>query len=350
MSAFDSISTDGDDPLPPPPLPFDDDAFAGEPQPFDLPPPPDFSSSPTADPLGYGVGDDYGFNGSSVANVADYGASPFEPESPEGNGGGVKALDEGLFSSDVAVVREDGAAFREWRRQNAIYLEEKENREKEMRNQILQEAEEFKRAFYEKRKLNIETSKNQNREREKLYLAHQEKFHKEADRQYWKAIAELIPREVPNIEKRRGKKDPDSKPSVVFIQGPKPGKPTDLTRMGQVLVKLKQNAPSHMLPPPPPAKDGKDDESAKDGKEAKQDAEKNTGEGKAAEIVKDSSTTSDQEAVVAGDKTASPAKNGANDVAEAAENGAIHGVGDESEAATSVDGEQPAETEQATSV
>ncbi|KAB2634735.1 clathrin light chain 1-like [Pyrus ussuriensis x Pyrus communis] len=146
--------------------------------------------------------------------------------------------------------------------------QEKENREGEMRNQIIEEAEEFKRAFYEKRKLSCETNKAHNREREKLYLANQEKFHKKADKHYWKAIAELIPREVPNIEKKRGKKDPNKKPSIVVIQGPKPGKPTDLSRMRQIFLKLIQNPPPHMMPPPP-AKDVKDAKGGKDGKDTK---------------------------------------------------------------------------------
>lgn len=55
-----------------------------------------------------------------------------------------------------------------WCSQNAILLEEKEKREKEMRNQIIIEAEEYIQAFYEKRKLNVETSKADNREREKV--------------------------------------------------------------------------------------------------------------------------------------------------------------------------------------
>lgn len=54
--------------------------------------------------------------------------------------------------------------------QNAIQLEAKEKREKEMRNQLVEEAEEYKRAFYEKRKLNIETNKTSNREREKVWF------------------------------------------------------------------------------------------------------------------------------------------------------------------------------------
>ena len=47
-------------------------------------------------------------------------------------------------------------------------MEEKEKKEKEMRNQIILEAEEYKQAFYEKRKVNVETGKNHNREREKV--------------------------------------------------------------------------------------------------------------------------------------------------------------------------------------
>ncbi|EPS73078.1 hypothetical protein M569_01679, partial [Genlisea aurea] len=181
--------------------------------------------------------------------------------------------DEGIFSSgggggggpllpDPIDMREEGASFREWRRKNAIYLEEKEKKEKELRNQIIDEAEAYKRQFYEKRKQNCDTQKAQNREREKLYLAQQEKFHKEADQHYWKAIAEIIPREVPNIEKRRGSRKEDDrkqKPSVVVVQGPKPGKPTDLSRMRQMILKLKTNPPPHMMPPPPPPPaDGKD--------------------------------------------------------------------------------------------
>lgn len=88
-----------------------------------------------------------------------------------------------------------------------------------------------------------------------MFLANQEKFHAEANKSYWKSIAELIPNEVPTIEKKRGKKDQEKKPSIVVIQGPKPGKPTDLSRMRQILVKLKHNTPDHLkhAPPPPPA-------------------------------------------------------------------------------------------------
>ncbi|XP_022747392.1 clathrin light chain 2-like [Durio zibethinus] len=147
---------------------------------------------------------------------------------------------------------EEGVALREWRRENAIRLEEKEKREKELLSQILDEADQYKVEFYKKREVTCENNKADNREREKIFVANQEKFHSEADKHYWKAIAELIPNEVPAIEKK-GKKDKEKKPSIAVVQGPKPGKPADLSRMRQILLKLKHNTPSHLKHTPPPA-------------------------------------------------------------------------------------------------
>uniref|UniRef100_A0A2P2K7K7 Clathrin light chain n=1 Tax=Rhizophora mucronata TaxID=61149 RepID=A0A2P2K7K7_RHIMU len=219
----------------------------------------------------------FGF-GSSPADIdpnPSFSQSPYSTiRVDNGNGNGYAGVDDGVFSSDGPVLPpptemapEEGFALREWRRQNAIQLEEKEKREKEMRKQIIEEAEAYTQAFYEKRKVNVETNKAINREKETLFVANQEKFHKEADKQYWKAIAELIPNEVPNIEKKRGKKDQEKKPSITVVQGPKPGKPTDLSRMRHILVKLKHAPPPHMKPPAP-SKDAKDGKEAKDTKSA----------------------------------------------------------------------------------
>ncbi|KAL7146805.1 hypothetical protein ABFS83_06G067100 [Erythranthe nasuta] len=155
---------------------------------------------------------------------------------------------------------EEGYALREWRRQNAIRIEEKEKREKELLSQILVEADEYKVEYHRKSQITCETNIAANREREKVFVAGHEKFHAEADKDYWKSIADLIPKEVPVLEKRKGKKDQEKKASVVVVQGPKPGKPTDLARMRNVLIRLKSNTPPHLkFSPPPAAPDAKAD-------------------------------------------------------------------------------------------
>lgn len=232
------------------PFDDDDDAFVGgyTPPPYSDFADPDSVKESVPDSPAFGFGADvfashpapvapiYGFesNGDPMANV-------------------VFVESDGPVLPPPSEMEEEGFALREWRRQNAILLEQKEKREKEILSQIIEEANEYKTAFHEKRKIKCQNNITNNREKEKLFMANHEKFHKEADKNYWKTIAELVPNEVPAIERKRGKKDQEKKPSVVVNQGPKPGKPTDLARMRQILVKLKHNTPTHLKLTPPPA-------------------------------------------------------------------------------------------------
>eukprot|EP01018_Ginkgo_biloba_P030686 Gb_32674 [translate_table: standard] len=199
--------------------------------------------------------------GFDSAHQVDFGGDYSPPSELNGKGFDVNGLygmpqlgsDGPILPSPEEMQPEEGFLLREWRRQNAIRLEEKERGEKERLHEIMDEAEAFREEFYNKRKIHCETNKKNNREKEKVYLANQEKFHANADKQYWKAVAELIPHELPSIETKRGGKDKDKrKPTIVVNQGPKPGKPTDLSRMRQILIKLKHNPPPHMKAPPPP--------------------------------------------------------------------------------------------------
>ncbi|KAK5771424.1 Clathrin light chain 2 -like protein [Gossypium arboreum] len=205
-----------------------------------------------------GTGDDV-FSSQSIPETPPIyssggGNSAFSSEqNGKGLNGEFGGSDGPILPPPAEMGPEEGSALREWRRQNVIRLEEKEKKEKETLEQIIKEAEEYKVEFYRKISIAVENKKASNRDKEKQCLENREKFHAGAEKNYWKAIAELIPHEVPTIEKR-GKKDKEKKPSIIVIQGPKPGKPTDLSRMRQILVKLKHSPPPHLKPqmPPPP--------------------------------------------------------------------------------------------------
>ncbi|KAI9156153.1 hypothetical protein LWI28_001356 [Acer negundo] len=133
---------------------------------------------------------------------------------------------ESSFGDDTAdhvFLSQSDGPITEWTRENAIRLEEKEKKEREMSSQTIDQAHEYKDEFYRKRVVTCHSNKLTSREREL-------------------AIAELLPNEV--------NKDQEKKPSIVVIQGPKPGTPTDLSRMLQLLLKLKHNAPNHLNPAP----------------------------------------------------------------------------------------------------
>ncbi|KAK9126144.1 hypothetical protein Scep_014990 [Stephania cephalantha] len=260
-------------------------------------------------------------------NAAGHGGHHFS--SPgfglEANG---NAFDDSFGGSDGPILppptemqAEEGFALREWRRLNAIRLEEKEKREKELLNQIIDEADEYKIDFHQRRKSNVETNKNNNKEKEKEEIVCARIDGKENPRKNFrdgrreltslsnvrddarreqKAADEskkMEGEQARGVERKKMKKiskmglqierlvnsrahtkrsasDREEKgkersreEAIDFCDTrTKAGKPTDLLRMRQILLKLKHETPPHMkLSPAPaqePAKDAKASSSA----------------------------------------------------------------------------------------
>ncbi|KAK1271411.1 Clathrin light chain 2 [Acorus gramineus] len=189
MSGFDAFGSDGEDHPAAATRPFDDDGYLGyDPrlpsQRFDaftsfagdadsVKDSADDVASPVHTPAHDGGGDD-SFPPPST-EIPIYGSDPqgYVPFSPESNGknfDGVFAApsDGPILPPPAEMEPDEGFVLREWRRQNAIQLEEKERREKELVMQIREEAEEYKIDFFRRRMINCETNRTNNREKEKV--------------------------------------------------------------------------------------------------------------------------------------------------------------------------------------
>ncbi|KAB1215378.1 Clathrin light chain 2 [Morella rubra] len=167
-------------------LPFDDDSYLGDDpgvssQRFDSFTATHFADSDSIkDPIFH----DDNINDNSFSAADDVFMSQPLPEiyseaNGKGLGGAFGGPDNPISPPPAEMEPEEGFALREWRRQNAIRLEEKERNEKEVLNQIIDEADEYKVDFHMRRKITCENNKATNKEKEKLFLANQEKFHAE---------------------------------------------------------------------------------------------------------------------------------------------------------------------------
>uniref|UniRef100_A0A2P2J8R8 Uncharacterized protein MANES_07G128200 n=1 Tax=Rhizophora mucronata TaxID=61149 RepID=A0A2P2J8R8_RHIMU len=101
-----------------------------------------------------------------------YGAgSEFASEDDrKGFDGDLGGSDRPILSPPSEMGAEEGVALREWRRLNAMRLEEKEKIEKDLLRQIVEEADEYKVEFQRKREIACEKNKATNREKEKARM------------------------------------------------------------------------------------------------------------------------------------------------------------------------------------
>lgn len=265
---------------------FDD--FKGASHGYDHPPP--IYENDEIGSSGPGMPGMYGFGSESPSDFPqrDYPAPEFTPEysSNPAEGSFNKELDEDLFGGDSGgpmlpppeEMQEEGQLLRQWKRENMLRLQEKERLEKEKLQQIIDDADDYKDKHRAKRDTNREAQMKANRDKELAYHADQEHFHKTAGKQYWKAVAELVPKELPASLEPKGrqlKEKKEKKSTFVALPGPKPGKPTDMGRFRQVLLKLKHTPPAHMIPPPPPppkpeVKEGAKPDAGKEGEKGKE--------------------------------------------------------------------------------
>ncbi|GBG59529.1 hypothetical protein CBR_g38553 [Chara braunii] len=142
----------------------------------------------------------------------------------------------------------------EWRRKRAAELEEKAEQERERKVDIIEAAGSLRSNMAAQREKAMEAARQNNREKESVFLSGLEaSMYTNPGGNYWATVAGMIdfdskPEEkVPTktatksgADKAADKKKSGGAASVV-VNKPKPGKATDLTRMRQLLLKLKHN-------------------------------------------------------------------------------------------------------------
>eukprot|EP00245_Coleochaete_scutata_P015059 TRINITY_DN6574_c0_g1_i1.p1 TRINITY_DN6574_c0_g1~~TRINITY_DN6574_c0_g1_i1.p1 ORF type:complete len:203 (+),score=61.36 TRINITY_DN6574_c0_g1_i1:204-812(+) len=147
-----------------------------------------------------------------------------------------------------AMPTEESILLREWRRKRGLELEEKARISREQHQKILEQAEYEKEIFYNQRQKQVAGAKTNNREKEKVFMAHLEALNAKSGGNYWESVVAFVNFDV--VPDRKDKKSGKGanispRPSTADV---KPGKQTDMSRMRQVLLKLKHNPPIREAP------------------------------------------------------------------------------------------------------
>jgi len=153
-------------------------------------------------------------------------------------------VSDGPVLPDPKDMEEESILLREWRRKKALELEEKARISREKHAEIIDSAKAETKKFYEKQKQTVAENKVTNREREKAFLSQLESLNAKKGGNTWESVTQFINFESATVKKDSKKPKPgEPQRTSALLNSAKPGKHTDMTRMRQVLLKLKRTPP-----------------------------------------------------------------------------------------------------------
>nr|AQQ11755.1 clathrin light chain 1c [Chara australis] len=210
--------------------------------------PTDFGGDSSPGRAGGAAGDPYGQSeeerhlGRFRDDGDDFGGAPLD-------GSGVPPLNGVSGTSAPLDLPAESELLYEWRRKRAAELEVKAEQEREKKLEIIEGAASSRSTIATQREKAMEAARQNNREKESVFLSGLEaSMCTNPGGNYWATVAGMIDFDSKPEEKVPAKtadKAVDKKKSAgaasVVVNKPKPGKATDLTRMRQLLLKLKHN-------------------------------------------------------------------------------------------------------------